>query len=239
MSRIADRIESGGTGLVSRARDVLAGAGVEHGLSGLALPAVQLVDALVGALIVGGSRGACPGVSGPALPHAVGDASSSAGAKPEGLACAGAVSEIRGFGLLTLPGRPDLASAGAARRYARDTAQGWGLTADVVDDLESIVGELAANALEHSVSDPERGGSDLITVTLTLATATVTVGVTDAGPRRGIAAPVPARSLPGAEQERGRGLLITEALADRWGLRRTRDCQTVWADVVTHAGHTP
>ncbi|WP_200309630.1 ATP-binding protein, partial [Streptomyces adelaidensis] len=79
----------------------------------------------------------------------------------------------------------DLASAGAARRYVRDTAQGWGLAADVVDDLESIVGELAANALEHSVSAPEHGGSDLITVTLALTTATVTVGVTDAGPRRG------------------------------------------------------
>ncbi|WP_308404418.1 ATP-binding protein [Streptomyces sp. ATCC 21386] len=168
-----------------------------------AFAGVQLVDALLGALLVGAFDNARPGASGFVAAYGV---------------------EFRAFGLLSLPGT-DLASAGAARRYVCGMARWWGLPSDAVGDLESVVGELAANALEH-------GGSDLITITLALATATVTIAVTDVGPSRGIMGSLPsARVLPGAEQERGRGLLITEALASRWGWRGTRDSLTVWADI--------
>ncbi|WP_326582234.1 ATP-binding protein [Streptomyces sp. NBC_00487] len=211
VSRIADRVESGGPGLVdgllSRARGVLAGEEAERCGGELAFADVQLVDVLLGALLVGAFDDARPGASGFVAPQGVG---------------------FRAFGLLSLPGT-DLASAGAARRYACDMARSWRLPSDAVADLESVVGELAANALEH-------GGSDLITVTLALATATVTIAVTDAGPSRGIAASLPtAWVLPGVEQERGRGLLITEALASRWGRWGTRDSLTVWADIAVES----
>ncbi|MFC9464955.1 ATP-binding protein [Streptomyces coelicoflavus] len=39
----------------------------------------------------------------------------------------------------------------------------------------------------------------------------------------------------GAERERGRGLLITDALASRWGTRRVRGGLTVWAEVAVGA----
>ena len=93
-----------------------------------------------------------------------------------------------------------------------------------MDDLETITGELVANALEHS-------DSHTITVTLTLASETATVSVTDEG--GGYGPVVPASARPGPEEERGRGLLITDALAARWGRRRTNKGLTVWAEVVT------
>ncbi|MFD4528084.1 ATP-binding protein [Streptomyces sp. NPDC058470] len=126
------------------------------------------------------------------------------------------------LGLLRLPGG-DLASAGAARHYVRDTARSWGLPPDTVDTLETITGELAANALEHSHSRS-------VTVTLSLATQTATVSVTDEGRGR---ITVPETAGPG--QERGRGLLIADTLANRWGQRRTGAGVTVWAEVTTDA----
>lgn len=129
----------------------------------------------------------------------------------------------RGFGLLTLAGR-DLTSASAARRYVRDTAGVWGLSPDTTDDLETITGELVANALEHT-------DSHTITVTCALASRTVTIGVTDEGQGCPPASPLGAAGRPSPEQQHGRGLLITEALADRWGTRRTGSGLTVWADV--------
>ncbi|MDG9724766.1 MULTISPECIES: ATP-binding protein [unclassified Streptomyces] len=115
-------------------------------------------------------------------------------------------------------------TAGAARRYLRATAGSWRLPPDTTDDLEAITGELAANALEHS-------DSSTVTVTCALTADTVTIGVTDdGGSRRTPVIPAPTGS-PEPECERGRGLLITDALATRWGTRRTSGGLTVWAGV--------
>ncbi|WP_240797638.1 ATP-binding protein [Streptomyces sp. F001] len=132
--------------------------------------------------------------------------------------------ELRAFGLLTLRGR-DLTSASAARRYVRETARSWGVPAGTTDDLETITGELVANALEHT-------DSHTITVTCALTSRMVTISVTDEGKEY---SPMPSpgtAGLPVLEQEHGRGLLITDALADRWGTRRAGRGLTVWADVV-------
>jgi anti-sigma regulatory factor (Ser/Thr protein kinase) len=88
-----------------------------------------------------------------------------------------------------------------------------------MDTLETIAGELTVNALEHSRSQS-------VTVALSLAAQTATVSVTDDG-RGGII--VPETAGPG--QERGRGLLIVNTLATRWGRRRTGAGLTVWAKV--------
>jgi anti-sigma regulatory factor (Ser/Thr protein kinase) len=109
----------------------------------------------------------------------------------------------------------------------RDTARAWGLPQGAADDLESITGELVANALEH-------GDGHTITVAWALAAETVMISVTDEGDCR--TAPLPAPPLPpNPEQERGRGLLITDALAARWGTRQSGDGLTVWAEVVISA----
>ncbi|MFJ9583875.1 ATP-binding protein [Streptomyces acidicola] len=115
-------------------------------------------------------------------------------------------------------------SAPAARRFVRDTARSWGISSRMADDLETIAGELVANALERS-------DSGTITVTCAHTAGTVTISVIDEGH-----GPVPVAALgtpPDPEQEHGRGLLITDALADRWGTRETGSGQVVWAEIVT------
>lgn len=123
-----------------------------------------------------------------------------------------------GLSLLTLPGR-DLASAGVARRHVRGTAHVWGLLEEVAEALEAVVGELAANALEHTKSRS-------ITVTLALAGQSTIIAVTDEGVD-GTAA----GCCPGQDSEHGRGLLIVAAVAEHWGQCRTRQGLTVWAKV--------
>ncbi|MDT0545853.1 MULTISPECIES: ATP-binding protein [Streptomyces] len=123
-----------------------------------------------------------------------------------------------GLSLLTLPGR-DLASAGVARRHVRGTAHVWGLLVEVTEALEAVVGELAANALEHTKSST-------ITVTLALAGQSTVIAVTDEGVD-GTAA----GCCPGQDSEHGRGLLIVAAVAEHWGQCRTPQGLTVWAKV--------
>lgn len=140
------------------------------------------------------------------------------GGVPQGLSTSSAP---LAFGQLSLPG-DDLASAPTARRYVRDTARSWKLPSGPAEDLEIIAGELVANALEHS-------GSRRISVACALQRTLVTVGVTDTGMGP---TPFPA-SMPSAESEHGRGLLITDTLATRWGTHRTSSGLTVWAEIAT------
>ncbi|MFC8867602.1 ATP-binding protein [Streptomyces sp. NPDC057148] len=94
----------------------------------------------------------------------------------------------------------------------------------MTDDLVVITGELVANALEHS-------DSRTVTIACALTGDAVTVGVTDSGGSGG----APWATAAGAECERGRGLLITDALAGRWGTRRAGGGLTVWAEVAVGA----
>ncbi|MFD5653317.1 ATP-binding protein [Streptomyces sp. NPDC127039] len=129
--------------------------------------------------------------------------------------------------MLTLLGR-DLASARTARHYVRDTCRSWTLPASTTDDLVAITGELVANALEHT-------DSPTVAITCALTTDTATVAVTDDGRSGGT--PVVSASIGGseAEYEGGRGLLITDALATRWGALRTGEGLTVWAEFAVGA----
>ncbi|MFJ2264600.1 ATP-binding protein [Streptomyces sp. NPDC087844] len=129
------------------------------------------------------------------------------------------------LGLLVLPGG-DLSSARAARRHVRSTAELWGLLPDEADTLEAITGELAANALEHS-------DSRTVTVSVLRTAEGVVVSVSDEGQGRtsGTEQPEAVGQEPEEEGERGRGLLIVEAMATRWGSRPCGDGLTVWAEV--------
>lgn len=80
----------------------------------------------------------------------------------------------------------------------------------------------------------EHGDGHTITVVWALAAETVTISVTDEGDYRTDPLPAPPRP-PSPEQERSRGLLITEALATCWGTRRSGDGLTVWAEVFISA----
>ncbi|WP_327259138.1 MULTISPECIES: ATP-binding protein [unclassified Streptomyces] len=124
------------------------------------------------------------------------------------------------LGLVALPGGT-LAPASAARCYVTTMARSWGLPPDAVDALELITGELAANALEHSASRS-------ITVVLSRTGRTAIVGVINEGRGRATVA-----GAPSPDQEDGRGLLIVDALASRWGQRRACGGLLVWAEVDT------
>ncbi|MGX5214888.1 ATP-binding protein [Streptomyces violaceus] len=203
--------------LLGRTRDLLAQGWVQAGELGTLTG--QLAEALSDALLIARSRGARlgadePGLAdgAPAFPAPSGEVDLLAYRSPR----------LRACGLLTLPGH-DFASAPAARRHVRDTARAWSLPQGTADDLESITGELVANALEH-------GDGHTITVAWTLGAETATISVTDEGAYRTDPLPPPPRP-PGPEQERGRGLLITDALASRWGTRQSGNGLTVWAEV--------
>ncbi|WP_181802585.1 ATP-binding protein [Streptomyces shenzhenensis] len=214
-SRLADRIEGVQLGLAERllvrTREALAARGPNP--SEVAALAPQLADALADVLLIARSRGARLGGAGRVLPD------EAQGGTPAG---------SRAYGRRSFPG-DDLASAPAARRYVRETARSWALPAGVTDDLETIAGELVANALEHS-------DSRTVIVTCAFMPCSVVIGVTDqGGARTPVTATAPA-GPPGPDQEQGRGLLITRALARCWGTWPSGGGLTVWAEVPVETG---
>jgi len=96
----------------------------------------------------------------------------------------------------------DAASAPAARRFAADILFAWGEDA-LVDNARLLLGEVMANAVQHTVGDVE--------VRLSLGLARLRVEVRDRSDRR------PDRREVLADSESGRGLHIVEVLARDWG----------------------
>jgi anti-sigma regulatory factor (Ser/Thr protein kinase) len=104
----------------------------------------------------------------------------------------------------------------------------WGIppSAPAAHAVATITAELAANAVTHG----RLPGRDFELRLLLLPDA-VRVEVSDARPERlpPATAPVPA---PAPDVSSGRGLLLVEAFAGRWGcLRRDALVKTVWAEV--------
>jgi anti-sigma regulatory factor (Ser/Thr protein kinase) len=90
------------------------------------------------------------------------------------------------------------------------------------------VAELAANAVRHG----HARGHDRFQLVLThdAAARTVRIEVSDANPRH----PPTDPPRPSPEDESGRGLLLVDVLAARWGTsRRVPLGKTIWADVAT------
>ncbi|AOR32263.1 hypothetical protein BFF78_15375 [Streptomyces fodineus] len=106
-----------------------------------------------------------------------------------------------------------------ARLLAADQLRSWGLP---TDPATHIVAELAANAATHG-----RVPGRSFRLTLYVVGGTLRIEVTDTrGDRR------PVLREPGAGAESGRGLLLVDALADRWGTSEGRfPRKTVWAEI--------
>lgn len=103
----------------------------------------------------------------------------------------------------SLPCEP--AAAATGRKLVRDVLGIWGL--DVLSDHAAlIVGELIANAARHTSCRQIR------LIVGRPGVTHVRIGVVDREPSR-----VPALSPAGAHDESGRGLLLIDAVADRWG----------------------
>ncbi|MGH9047801.1 MAG: ATP-binding protein [Acidimicrobiales bacterium] len=103
----------------------------------------------------------------------------------------------------------------AARMFAVDASAGWGVK---LADVETVVGELAANAYVHAQTS--------FTVSLTHFDSRVSIEVADANPHfPEIAEDQPVDSL------HGRGLHMVQAIATAWGARPTDVGKVVWAEL--------
>jgi anti-sigma regulatory factor (Ser/Thr protein kinase) len=118
----------------------------------------------------------------------------------------------------------DPRSAGVARRFLCDFLQQAGLPEEIIANAELCLSELVTNALLHA------GGRAELRLTLDRS---LFVSVRDHG------RPTDAESLDDADPLRvhGRGLLLVEALADRWGTERDGGGRTVWFSLdLAHGG---
>jgi anti-sigma regulatory factor (Ser/Thr protein kinase) len=103
-----------------------------------------------------------------------------------------------------------------ARLHARNIAHEWGLV-DLADTIELIVSELVTNAVQASVDNEGRPryapDTGLACIHLRLSTDGVAalVEVWD----ENFQLPTPTQASP--NDESGRGLMLVDALAERWG----------------------
>ncbi|MCP9946304.1 ATP-binding protein [Streptomyces somaliensis] len=124
-----------------------------------------------------------------------------------------------------------------ARRLATHRLDLWRLPygSPASDTVTLVVAELAANAALHG----RVPGRDFeLRLTYDRPTGLVRVEVADTHPARP-EGPGPVTD-PAADAEGGRGLLLVEAVADRWGVAgRTGPGKTVWAECTVHAPDDP
>jgi hypothetical protein len=114
-------------------------------------------------------------------------------------------------------------SARAARHFTREVLLSWGY-GDLIDEAETIIGELVVNAVQHGNSwvngaydsDQNRGqgqgtGTEVLKLCLLRRIRELMVAVIDASDD----APTPRQ--PDWIRESGRGLQIVDALSSVWG----------------------
>lgn len=112
-----------------------------------------------------------------------------------------------------------------ARRLAVHHLDAWGIPHgdEVSDVIALIVAELSANAALHGLI---RGRDFALRLLYTPATGLVRIEVSDTHPA------LPVRLAPPDDADGGRGLVLVEALASRWGVTgRLGPGKTVWAEV--------
>jgi anti-sigma regulatory factor (Ser/Thr protein kinase) len=105
--------------------------------------------------------------------------------------------------VLVLPGRPE--AAAGAREFARKALAGY----PAADEAITALNEMVTNAVQHSRSGLPGG---TLEVRLTVTVASVLAEVVDEGPL-GVSAITSRESFA----ERGRGLVLVEALTRTWG----------------------
>ncbi|WP_242536532.1 ATP-binding protein [Streptomyces albidoflavus] len=116
------------------------------------------------------------------------------------------------------PSQPHLEPAPAARRLIRQALGAWALDG-LADDACLVAGEMVANACRHT-------RSPVIRVSVTRLEGTrVEIAVTD---RSRV---LPARKPAAPDALDGRGLVLVDAVAARWGADPQRWGKRVWAEV--------
>jgi len=108
-----------------------------------------------------------------------------------------------------------------ARELTREQLDRWGITGDTYDMTLLVVSELVTNAVVHT-------DGHLIACELLGGTECLRITVQDQG-----SALTGPRVCHGVEDERGRGLLLVEAVSCAWGTygARSGPGRVVWADL--------
>jgi anti-sigma regulatory factor (Ser/Thr protein kinase) len=123
---------------------------------------------------------------------------------------------------IDLPAVPEAAQE--ARALVRAAMPRWGLPG-LAADTALVTSELVTNAVRESAPLPGQPG---VRVRLTALPLCVLIGVHDAAPG------IPAARPAGPDADGGRGLVLVDALAARWGVRRVQGGgKIVWAVLVT------
>jgi DNA-binding NarL/FixJ family response regulator len=125
-----------------------------------------------------------------------------------------ATSDVLATEQLKLPG--ELQSARAARRFVSEVLERWDVS-EVADSALLLVSELVTNAVIHARSDVE--------VVLHLRSERVRVEVVDD------ASEYVHRRDASSEEQSGRGMALTEALASSWGIDTLLAGKRVWFEV--------
>ncbi|MBM7440344.1 SpoIIE family protein phosphatase [Streptomyces sp. HB132] len=106
-----------------------------------------------------------------------------------------------------------------ARSIVRQALNEWGLAA-LADDAELVTGELLVNVLLHT-----EGGAVLTLEVLPEPVRRIRLSVQD---RSSV---WPRRRAPGETSTSGRGLLLLDAVADRWGVEPRGEGKAVWCEI--------
>ncbi|MGW0610119.1 ATP-binding protein [Streptomyces sp. NPDC002788] len=116
------------------------------------------------------------------------------------------------------------ASVPRARAMLHAVLRNWGVAQDVLDSAELILSELVTNALRVRVPSDRQVG---VRIARFQTDGLLRLEVSDAGSGR------PKVQAPGDDETGGRGLLLVEALAHRWGVdeRAGGIGKTVWAEL--------
>lgn len=123
--------------------------------------------------------------------------------------------------------RPDEQAPALARQCVVDACKHWGISR-VAKVASLVASELVTNAVVHARTPS--------VMTLRLANDTLHVSVRDNDPRP-MLRPVP--GLTGAHDgDHGRGLLILDAMAEKWGTHPTAGGKVVWATISVKAAGT-
>jgi anti-sigma regulatory factor (Ser/Thr protein kinase) len=110
----------------------------------------------------------------------------------------------------------ELQSAAVARRHAEAVLASWGLD-DARDVVRLLVSELVVNAVLHAGSAPE--------LVMEQTDGAVRVGVADSS------TDPPVKQEYSPTSPSGRGLMILDDLADRWGVDHTECGKVVWFEL--------
>ncbi|MFJ2263403.1 ATP-binding protein [Streptomyces sp. NPDC087844] len=110
------------------------------------------------------------------------------------------------------------------RALAHAVLGAWGVAQDVLEVAELLLSELVTNALRaHAPSSQQVG----VRIARSTADGLLRLEVSDEAPGR------PEVRTPSDDETGGRGLLLVEALAHRWGVeeREGGTGKTVWAEL--------